>query len=178
MTEPGYSRFVAVQQSAKFRLPTARSLTVQRPLRRGVLGHPLQGLKGAFRGLRPSPRLGSPLFRPFRRAVLTTLVQASLHAADRTLCSPPYRDFDAPLRAPESLPFPGARYRASWYPLGPDFHRLAVLSLRSDCSAIDHPLRMIRRPSFWTHRTRNGPSHRQSRQNGGICAWSRGDSNP
>jgi hypothetical protein len=66
-------------------------------------------------------------------------------------CSPPHRDFVAPPRRQGSLPAPGASYRGPWRLPGPDSHRLAAVSLRSDIHIMD-PSNL--RPELWAHHAR------------------------
>jgi len=79
---------------------------------------------------------------PLARLFVTTL-QASLHAADRSVAPP---RFDArPLGRRRGL-----HYRGPWRLPGPDLHRLAAVSCRSVS-----PLGLTsfwRRPGCWTHR--------------------------
>jgi hypothetical protein len=63
-------------------------------------------------------------------------------------CSPPHRDFVAPPRRQGSLPAPGASYRGPWRLPGPDSHRLAAVSLRSDIHIMDSS---NLRPKLWAH---------------------------
>ena len=95
-------------------------LVVPRPLRRRVLRHPLQD---PWCLPWPSPsqvRARLPL-GPLARLVLTTL-QASRDVADRPVASAPLRRQPLDRRR-------GPRYRGPWRLPGPDFHRLATVSL-------------------------------------------------
>ncbi len=122
-------------------------LTIPRPLRREVLGHPLQDQR-CFPW--PSPYrngLGSSLFRPHGRTALATL-QASLHAADWSVATAFMRCRRSASTA-GSRPTPGASYRGPWRLPGPGLHRLAALSL--SLGYVMSTSSSSWRPSCWTH---------------------------
>ena len=103
-------------------------LAVQRPLRRRVPGHPLQ-----VPGCRPWPSpningLGSLLIR--LSAGITDDACSGFAARCRPVsCSPPHRDFVAPLRRRDLARRREPCYRGPWRLPGPDLHWLVLLSL-------------------------------------------------
>src|SRR6266567_9309530 len=66
---------------------------------------------------------------PARAGVYVTTLQASLHAADRSVAPPPCRGFVAPLRRRALTRRREPCYRGPWRLPGPDSHRLAAVSL-------------------------------------------------
>jgi hypothetical protein len=84
---------------------------------------------------------------PFTRVSLTT-PQTSLHAADRSVATPS-TSVVAPLRRWHLDQRREPRYQGPWRLPGPDFHRLAALSLTLGYVMTSSP--MLRRPSCWTH---------------------------
>src|SRR5437899_5302017 len=116
-------------------------LAVQRPLRRRVLGHPLQD-PGCCPW--PSPtlhRLGS-LWSAFRRGA-NDACPGFAAAADWTSCSPPCRGFVAPLRRRDLARRREPCYRGPWRLPGPDSHWLVVLSLSLGLLLSTTPFRVV-----------------------------------
>ena len=120
--------------------PRRPVLTFHAPCAGGVPRHLLQGLRGAFHGLRPYPRARLSLAPAFAGHITT--LQASLHAADRQIDPPRFgrRHFGRPR---------GLHYRGPWRLPGPDLHRLVVVSF-SLGYVMFTPLHSWR-PSCWTH---------------------------
>src|SRR6266542_2875997 len=85
---------------------------------------------------------------PARAGVLVTTLQASLHAADRSVAPPPLRGVVAPLRRRDLARRREPCYRGPWRLPGPDSHRLAAVSLSLGYAA---DLLSLWRPNYWTH---------------------------
>ena len=84
---------------------------------------------------------------PLSRVSLTT-PQTSLHAVDRPVATPSM-GVVAPLRHRAFARRREPRYRGPWRLPGPDFHRLAALSLSPGYVIASSS--MSWRPSYWTH---------------------------
>jgi hypothetical protein len=85
---------------------------------------------------------------PARAGVHVTTLQASLRAADRSVAPPPIRGVVAPLRRRDLARCREPCYRGPWRLPGPDFHRLAAVSLSLGYAA---HLLSLWRPNCWTH---------------------------
>src|SRR6266545_3833509 len=140
-------RVVLSQPSSLLRPPPtpSRPPATSRAL---VIGGP------ASRAADPGPRRASPVpttpFRPFHAPCaggFVTTLQASLHAADRSVAPPPLRGVVAPLRRRDLARRREPCYRGPWRLPGPDSHRLAAVSLSLGYAA---DLLSLWRPNYWT----------------------------